>query len=188
MRDCSVPDCDLPHFVKGFCKKHYLRVYRSGTPDRKRGGEPLPSFMRRVLKCADGCWLWRGSKGDRYGTIWIPALGKTVLVHRHSYRLHHGEIPEGLLVMHKCDVPLCVNPDHLMVGTPKDNMQDMIAKGRQSFIGPRGEKSSLSKLTDESVREIRASAASNEELAGKYGVHPRTIYDIRRRHTWRHIE
>ena len=76
----------------------------------------------------DDCWLWRGSIQGKYGSICIE--GKSTGAHRVSYQLHKGEIPEGLVVMHSCDVPLCVNPKHLSAGTYIDNMQDMVRKGR----------------------------------------------------------
>lgn len=76
----------------------------------------------------DDCWLWRGSIQGKYGSIRIE--GKSAGAHRVSYQLHKGEIPEGLVVMHSCDVPLCVNPNHLSVGTYSDNTQDMLRKGR----------------------------------------------------------
>ena len=74
-----------------------------------------------------GCWLY-GGKTDRYGHVYVR--GKIMVAHRVAYELVKGEIPEGMLVCHKCDVPGCCNPDHLWIGTDKDNMQDMVRKGR----------------------------------------------------------
>ena len=71
------------------------------------------------------CWVWTGSK-----------VGKGYGQHRRSWKIHFGEIPDGLYVLHKCDNPLCVNPSHLFLGTPKDNVQDMLEKGRGNFTGP----------------------------------------------------
>jgi hypothetical protein len=84
-----------------------------------------------------GCWLWVGpDNGKGYGLLGIRNRPKKIrynlLAHRASWTIHKGDIPEGALVLHKCDVRSCVNPDHLFLGSPKDNTQDMIAKGRRS--------------------------------------------------------
>lgn len=75
-----------------------------------------------------GCWLWRATGGRRYGSLFVD--GRREQAHRVSWLLHRGKIPDGLHVLHKCDTPLCVNPDHLFLGTHADNMADMKAKGR----------------------------------------------------------
>lgn len=75
-----------------------------------------------------GCFLWNGGLCHGYGTACINK--KQQLAHRWSWELHRGPIPEGMDVLHKCDTPLCVNPDHLKLGTQKDNAQDMSRKGR----------------------------------------------------------
>ena len=85
-------------------------------------------FMARV-QASEGCWLWSGAPDSGgYGRMSIE--GKQTRTHVLSYLLHNGEIPEGMLVRHTCDVPLCVRPDHLILGTPKDNAQDMVERGR----------------------------------------------------------
>ena len=82
------------------------------------------------------CWIWQHEKTEKgYGIMYIympghPKRGVRRKAHRISYEAFNGPIPEGLLVCHTCDVPSCVNPEHLFVGTPKDNMQDMMRKGR----------------------------------------------------------
>ena len=91
-------------------------------------------FLHRADVVESGCWEWRGWKHDKgYGLLEVSK--KKVRAHRVAYEGMVGEIPEGLLVCHKCDNPCCVNPDHLFVGTYRDNVLDMHRKGR--FVGNR---------------------------------------------------
>src|SRR4029077_8034614 len=100
-------------------------------------GESRPTEERlweRVCKAdgPSGCWLWTGD-GDRlYGRLRLQSLhgqkGAEVLVHRYAWELHHGAIPAGMLVCHRCDVPRCVNPSHLLLGTYQDNRDDCVRK------------------------------------------------------------
>lgn len=88
-------------------------------------------FFDKVNK-TDSCWLWTGSLTSRgYGSIGVD--GKNVSAHRLSYMLFNGDIPDGFVVCHSCDVPACVNPEHLWVGTASDNMKDMVAKNRHGI-------------------------------------------------------
>ncbi len=91
----------------------------------------LKRFWPKVER-SDGCWLWKAGKNlQGYGMICMKKHGMTHLsAHKFSWLLHHGPIPIGLCVLHKCDTPACVNPDHLWLGTHKDNSEDMVIKGR----------------------------------------------------------
>lgn len=144
-----------------------------------------------------GCWLWLGGQTSRgYG-----AFGnEPQLAHRASHTLHIGQIPIGMLVCHKCDTPLCVNPDHLFLGTHRDNMADMAAKGRAngepgnqaSRLRPenqaRGERHGLAKLTEADVREIRtADPVRWHELAKQKGVTRGLVSMVARRQLWKHV-
>lgn len=91
---------------------------------------PFMRFMRGYVVCPDsGCWLWEGSRwSNGYG--WLKAFGKAVPAHRFSYELHKGPIPEGLEILHSCDVKHCVNPDDLRVGTHAENMGEAAERDR----------------------------------------------------------
>jgi hypothetical protein len=99
------------------------------------GPKPRPvaeRFWEKVDKSGE-CWTWRPVTGRHpfgYG-MFTPQHGQRVTSHRFSWQLAHGPIPSGLFVLHKCDNPPCVRPDHLFLGTHKDNMADMKAKKRQ---------------------------------------------------------
>lgn len=109
-----------------------------------------------------GCWLWTGSRvRGGYGKF-NPLLR----AHRVSYEEYKGPIPNGMFVCHRCDTPSCINPNHLFLGLPKDNVEDMMAKGRMPLWNRRKD----TKLTGEQVEQIRMSSARKQELADFYGV------------------
>lgn len=142
-------------------------------------------FEKRSDRAATkGCWPWLGYRqSGGYGQIYIK--GKWYLAHRMSWVAHNGSIPEGQLVLHKCDRPACVNPDHLFLGSHADNAADCRAKGR-AYIQQPGHnfaftrKSRVNKLTDKQVRYIRASSLKLRELAATFNVSMSTISNTRR--------
>lgn len=140
-----------------------------------------------------GCWIWTGAfDKNGYGqwqTEKIPlGNGKyrrtRLRAPRISYEIHFGAIPDGKYVLHRCDIPACVNPDHLWLGTPKENSEDMARKGRVQ----RGEKQWKAKLTEAQVLEIRNSSETLETLAKTYEVSAATIHDARMGRTWSHLD
>ena len=153
---------------------------------------PIERFATKHMpEPNSGCWLWTAvCDKDGYGKFsemtWRQAGGRNLMhtAHRFAWKHYRGAIPAGLSVLHKCDVPSCVNPDHLFLGTTADNMADKISKERQV----RGETCGKSKLTDAAVRAIRADTRSDEDIAADHRVTALTIRDVKRRKTWRHIE
>jgi hypothetical protein len=136
---------------------------------------PLEERFWKLVQKTDTCWLWTGAKTEFGHGVINGGRGKTIRTHRISWGLHFGEIPEGLFVCHKCDVPACVNPDHLFLGTNADNMADCKAKGRYDRVKrPRGNKHGMTKVSDESIPLIRAEYATGlttlHKLGAKYGV------------------
>jgi len=135
-----------------------------------------------------GCWLWSGSDNGRYGLIRHD--GKQRKAHRVAYELHRGAIPEGLVVMHKCDVTVCVNPDHLALGTQLDNIRDRDRKGRQVPNYPRGELNGQAKLKSSDVLIIRAMAGEGwkvGKIAQAFKVSHSMISAITAGKRWAHI-
>lgn len=123
-------------------------------------------FWKRVCMSESGCWEFLGGAifGDGYKRY------NRTLAHRFSWQLHFGDIPSGMLVCHHCDNPACVNPGHLFLGTQKDNMRDMWAKGRGNPSPPSGERNHFAKLSDAQVADIRRLDMKQCDIASRYGV------------------
>jgi len=132
-----------------------------------------------------GCWEWTGATtgaGKNHGVMGLGRRGAgSIRAHRFSYELHYGPIPEGLLVCHKCDNGICVNPEHLELGNHQKNIQDAI--DRKRFVYPplkRGANNGRAKLSWEQAQEIRLSNLSSRKLAKIYGVSHSSILNIKR--------
>lgn len=135
-------------------------------------------LMRVTVLGPDDCWPWIGSRFIKgYGNASGLKPRLEVSAHRVAYRLFVGPIPEGNQVMHTCDNPPCCNPAHLRTGTNADNIHDKYAKGRG--VNLTGEAHGMCVLSDQQVREIRASSLSQRELARRYGVVQSHIWRIR---------
>jgi hypothetical protein len=169
-------------------------------------------FANVIPEPNSGCWLWTGTvRHDGYGIARFFRNGKRTYAraHRLSYAVHVGPVPDNLHVCHKCDVPACVNPMHLFLGTDADNNEDCRQKGRSAYlreeikkrqaeiarsISPemkvRGETSGMAVLTDPGVMNIKRSYADGErisDIARRHGCGWTTVYNVVSGRTWRHI-
>ena len=131
---CGIQGCQREGKKRGWCAMHYERWLRHGDPSfRKRlvmvGSTESERFSARVDKSSE-CWMWTGARTSAgYGNF-TTADRRNVLAHRYAFEQDKGPIQEGLVVLHECDTPACVNPNHLRCGTQWDNVQDMFDKGR----------------------------------------------------------
>lgn len=126
------------------------------------------------------CWLWGGGV-TVYGYGYFYVGSKQKFAHRAAWETHRGGIPKGLCVLHRCDTRLCVNPDHLFLGTRRDNLADMTAKGRRVS----GERHGMAKLTADQVKQIRGSMETQETMAVRLGVSRQLIGHIRNNKRWK---
>lgn len=153
-------------------------------------GTPVDRFWSKVRpEVGDACWEWQAARERAGYGVFNPskAPGKKQSAHRFSWELHYGPIPDGMWVCHRCDNPSCVRPDHLFLGTPRDNYEDMHQKGRHVH----GTEHFNSKLDENKVREIRemlSRKVSMYEIAEKYSVTQRSIWNIAHEKTWSHVK
>lgn len=151
------------------------------SANRKHGAPFEDSFMPEPNS---GCWLWMdGALKSGYGAFYYR--GKSRRAHRVSYEMYCEAIPFGMSVLHRCDVPLCVNPSHLFIGTQKDNIRDMDGKGRRVTSTRTGEANSFAKLTEADALAIRSEAGSIRSIARKYGVGSSTVFRVKHGISWK---
>ena len=145
-------------------------------------------FWAKVRKSflKDGCWPWQAHcNDDGYGKIKID--GKVISAHRLSWEIHFGPIPEGMKVLHKCDNPPCVRPDHLFLGTDLDNHKDCVTKGRDFHIY--GSQHWAAKLTEAIVKECRrlSKTQTARSLAKKYNISESIMGQVIKGKRWKHV-
>lgn len=185
---CAFDGCERNAVSKGYCDKHYRRLLRHGDVNdfgsrKVEEGNAAERFHKKYEINESGCWIWTAGtrtngKGVPYPRHWTDD-GKSIGAHRFSFELVHGAIQKSMYVCHKCDIPLCVNPDHLFVGTHHDNMKDMVTKKR-SFTGRGEDKKGRAKLTNKQADQIRKMDASHSKIAAMFGVSQTTISRIKR--------
>lgn len=157
-------------------------------------GKDIQRFWSKVdVLSKEQCWNWKcGTLSSGYGQFWLNGIN--VLSHRASWVICKGKIPDNLYVLHKCDNPSCVNPDHLFLGNHQDNMDDEKRKGRTAGGTRRGHTytqgvlSGNSKLSEDDVAKIYWSEENQYILAKKYGVSQSLVSMIKNRHRWGHMD
>ena len=189
-KKCSVSGCNREVDSVELCGMHYKRFWRHGSTEpllnMGMGETPKDKFWSRVkIGGQDECWPWiAGLRSFGYGCVSVE--GQSTGSHRAAWFYTHGYLPT-LHILHSCDNPPCCNPNHLREGTPRDNSDDMLTRGRQA----KGESNGQSVLTTSQVLEIRRRYAnggvSHRNLAGAFGVSKTTIHLIVHREIWTHI-
>lgn len=129
-----------------------------------------------------GCWLWEGPVySNMYG--YVEIRDERYSAHRFSFELSNGQIPNNMFVCHACDNPICVNPEHLFLGSHNDNMLDKARKNRG-----KGERHPSARLTASDVLTIRSDKRSHSMISKEYGIARQTVGDIKNRRRWGHLE
>lgn len=179
LKQCKVDGCDDPHKARGFCRKHYLRVRRSGSAEI----EPFKAewVKSNVGYIGDDCLIYPfGKNAGGYGSL--THLGVKQSASRLMCSLVHGDRDESFDARHKCANKACCNPSHLEWGSRSENMRDKARDGTDN----RGTKNPLSRLTDSQVREIYGlrGGMSQRQIASKFGVSQRTVFSILHGEKW----
>lgn len=175
-----------------YCRSRYTPALK---PWRKRGRKSLLERFMEYVKKGSGCWEWQGAKArSGYGQFhyWVNGGWKGHRAHRVMWEITNGPIPTGMVVCHKCDNPPCVRPDHLFLGTHRDNTLDSLAKGRACISNckpQRGERNGSAKLNDHIVGAIRLAREAHgytfKVLSDMFGISPSQIANIIHRRSWK---
>ena len=197
---CSFTGCTRPFFGRGLCNMHYQRWRKHGDPSivkvaivdpRKALAKRWPArddevrFWEKVRK-TDTCWIWMASLDHAgYGQFHRWDNGRKVMrkAHRVAYELKNGECPPDMCVLHSCDNPKCVRPEHLRLGTRSGNKKDQVDRHRIIF----GDNCSWSKLDSTQVSQIRERIINGErlvDLAKEYRVSPSNLSRIKTGDSW----
>lgn len=185
--DCERVGGDI---IRLLCRRCYKRRIAKGValppsirvPHRTTDAEAI-LYYADTSGGEDACWPWTGKVArDGYGRV--ARKGRQVIAHRLSWSAANGvPIPDGMFVLHSCHNKLCVNPNHLRIGTHCDNMMDMVAAGRSL----RGERHPHSSLTNAAVVAIRAASGPQKEIAGRFGISQSAVSFIKNRKRWPHL-
>jgi len=191
MPKCTILTCSKNSVAKGLCTNHYYRLRKYGDAEHVEQvqfhGLTVPERFLKYVKKTEYCWLWVGSKNNK-GYAQLNVSGVPKLASRISWEIANGPIPKGKYILHKCDNPLCVNPDHVYPGDQTQNMADMWGRGRAKPGLVQGQKHGMSKLTELDILAIRSSDETVKEICEHFGVSHTTVSDIKNRKTWKHVK
>lgn len=144
----------------------------------------LERYSMPITEC--GCRVWlRSCDSSGYGTVRANFLNRTLATHRLAYTIYIGPIPEGMLVLHRCDMPPCINPNHLFLGDDAANVADRDAKGRR--VDLRGVEQGRAKLSEADVLAIISDPRKHREIAADYGISTGPVMLIKSGISWTHI-
>lgn len=142
-------------------------------------------ILNNIIIVDNGCWLWQKCcQSNGYGIIRVK--GKNIKTHRLSYSIFKGEIPKGQIIRHICDIKKCCNPDHLILGTQQDNVNDREFRNR----GAKGSKSPNTILKEKDIIDIlkmHKNGYNGVKISKKYNIHKNSVYNILNGKTWRHV-
>lgn len=203
---CRIENCINLVVNQGrICNWHRFAKRKYGSYDHPRVGHKVEHkkarthnypntrdnhfYNKTLVPDENGCMNWIGGKNQSgYGNMWH--LKRMWLASRYSFKLYNGLFNESLCVLHKCDNPSCVAPEHLFIGTKKDNMRDCSNKGRVKIPNLIGEKCPTAILKNDDVlkiKEMLKNGIKSRVIAEHYKVHSTTIYKIKNGKNWRHI-
>ncbi len=174
--DCRI--CGEPIAGRGLCKRHYYQARRRGTlldnPTMVETGTSKRPMYEKLFNNyevdANGCWIFTGTINKTTGYGYVADWPKHLQAHVESFKIFKGPIPKGKILRHTCDVRPCINPEHLIVGTKKDNAQDCCARRRHNPI---------CKLTREDARRIKDDPRSQSLIALSFGVNQSQVSRIK---------
>lgn len=192
--ECSFENCGRPTKTRGLCRQHYrqflagkpLQPIKAKLPNGSTAVDALGKYTPLNLP-PTACWKWTGpAYPNGYGVIHVP--GRTVgYAHRVAWEIANGREPTASEhVRHLCDVRLCVNPRHLMIGTREENMREMVVRDRSV----RGERNGMQRIPPGIIHEVRRLAANGEmqkDIAAEFGISRPYVSEIVRRKRWTHI-
>ncbi len=170
--------------IKGETRSKNMSQMQIAVLEQRSGEETMKTRPITFEEDINGCYICTSHAPNAHGYPTLMILGYKQTMARYVFKQKNGDIPEGMFVCHKCDNPLCINPAHLFLGTPKDNMTDMIKKGRK--INSYGEQNPNAKLTEKQVLEIidDLKTMNCSEVGRKRGVPIRTVNDIKNGKKW----
>lgn len=182
---CKFKDCSKNTIAKGYCGAHYAKLKK--IKDSSVYGDDQRIHKLDFSIDDNGCFICTSHKPNTKGYPMIGEHGKRYTIGRFIYNEMFGEIPEGHVIRHTCDNRMCINPAHLLTGTPKENSEDMVERARVS----RGNKHPRAKLTEEKVLEIKDLLKKGEltqkKIADLFSVHRSAILGINLGRTWKHV-